>query len=105
MIAPVTGRIVPQECAGWTCGTFAGENRMSDTDGELAMAVQYVAEARRIVARQRSRIVKLRALGRVTLDQELTLQASVNTLALLEGHVQELADAAKRLEFSQRKLS
>lgn len=69
---------------------------MGDIDREIATATRHVAEARRIVARQRARIVKLKALGRATLNQELTLQAFVSTLALLESPP-ELADTPKRL--------
>ncbi len=108
-IAPVIGGMAQQECAdwsGWTGATpHAGVNSMGDIDSELATAARHVAEARRIVAQQRARIVKLKALGSATRDQELTLEAFVSTLALLENHAQELADTAKRFELPYRKLS
>ena len=109
MIAPVVGGMAQQEGADWSAWTGAtpdaDENTMGDIDTEIATATRHVAEARRIVARQRARIVKLKALGRATLDQELTLQAFVSTLALLESHAQELADSAKRLDLPRRRLS
>jgi hypothetical protein len=107
MIVPVTGGRVQLQCGGWTGGTpYAGENGMGDIDNEVATAARQVAEARRIVAQQRAHMNRLKALGGATLDQELTLQAFVSTLAVLESlesHAQELAEAAKRLE--RRKLS
>jgi hypothetical protein len=108
-IVPVIGGMAQHECAEWTgwavAPPHAGDNSMGDIDSELATASRHVAEARRIVARQRARIVKLKALGSATPDQELTLEAFVSTLALMERHAQELADTAKRLELPYRTLS
>lgn len=108
-IVPVIGEMAQHECADWTGWTVApphaGDNSMGDIDSELATAARHVAEARRIVARQRARIVKLKALGSATPDQELTLEAFVSTLALLERYAQQLADTAKRLELPYRTLS
>ncbi len=99
----VTGGIARhdrQNHGGWAGGTgYAGEN------GVGHVAARHVAEARGIVARQRARVLKLRAQGRATPDHELTLQALVSTLAQMEGHVQELAEASKRFERPQRWLS
>jgi hypothetical protein len=106
MIAPIAGGTVRQDCGGWNGGTlFADENSMGDVDSELAMAARHVADARCIVARQRARIVKLKALRRATLDHQLTLDALVSTLALMESHAQVLAETAKRLGHLQRMLS
>lgn len=106
-IVPVIGGMAQHECADWTgwAGAPAGDNSMGDIDSELATAARRVAEARRIVARQRARIVKLKAIGSATPDQELTLEAFVSTLALLERYAQQLADTAKRLELPYRTLS
>ena len=106
-MALVIGGMAQHECADWTgwAGAPASDNSMGDIDSELATAARHVAEARRIVARQRTRIVKLKALGSATPDQELTLEAFVSTLALMERHAQELADTAKRLELPYRTLS
>ena len=102
----VTGGMTHQECADWAGGTpCAVENRMGDIESELALAARYVAEARRIVARQRVRTVRLQALRQSTPDQDLTLEAFVGALALLEGHARQLADTAKELGPPQRKLS
>ena len=106
VIAPGLGGTAQKECADWAgAPSYAGENSMGDIDSELATAARHVAEARRIVARQRARIVKLKALGRATLDHELTLQAFVSTLELLECHAQELADTAERFEPPRPRLS
>ncbi len=106
MIAPVAGGVGRQDHGGWTGGVaYAGENHMCDIDSELATAARYVAEARRIVAWQRARILKLKAADGATPDHELTLQASVSALAELEGHARALADIAKRFQRSQRLLS
>jgi len=106
-MALVIGGMAQHECADWTgwAGAPASDNSMGDIDSELATAARHVAEARRIVARQRTRIVKLKALGSATPDQELTLEAFVSTLALLERYAQQLADTAKRLELPHRTLS
>jgi hypothetical protein len=109
MIVPVTAGRLLLEHGGWTGEIpFAGESRAGDIDNEVATVARHVAEARRVVARQRARMAKLKALGKATLDQELTLRAFVSALAILESlksHAQELADAARRLERPQRKLS
>jgi hypothetical protein len=84
---------------------YAGENSMGDTDSELAIAARHLVQARRIVARQRAHILKLKALGSATPDHELTLQVFVSTLAQMEGHAQELVETAKRFERPQRMLS
>lgn len=92
------------------CGSLTGEaspkdeGRFGNMDYELAAAVRHVAEARRIVARRRARLVRLKALGRATLDQELTLQILVGSLALLESGAREFGGIAK-FERPQRKLS
>lgn len=106
MFAFVTGGSLQQECGG-SAGEapYAGENRTGNFAYELATAARNVAEARRIVARQRARFVRLKALGRATLDQELTLRAFVSSLAILESGTQEFSGTAKRFERLQRKLS
>lgn len=106
MTALVVGGSVQHERGGWTGeARYADRNRIGNTNYELATAARYVAEARRIVMRQRARVARFRALARSTLDQELTLRAFVSTLAILESSAQELADIAKRFELPQRKLS
>ncbi len=106
MIEPAMVGMMRQRCAGWAGGIpYGDEHSISDIDSELATAAQFVAEARRIVARQRARIVKLKMLGRTTLDQELTLEAFVSTLALLENCARELVDTARRLGSTRRMLS
>ena len=66
---------------------------------------EHIAGARRIVARERVRILKLKTLGNATPDHELTLQAFISTLAQLEGHARQLAETAKRFERPRRMLS
>lgn len=89
------------------CVSLAGQARSKDEGRNLddeVPTVRYVAKARRIVARQQARVVRLKALGRVTLDQELTLQVLVGSLAILERGAREFGDIAK-FERPQRKLS
>ena len=54
------------------------------------MAVQYVAEAKRIVAWQYERIAGLEAAGASTLDAEHMLDVYSKTLRLLEEHERSL---------------
>lgn len=106
MFAFVMAGSLHHECAGLTGEAhFAAENRIGNMDYELATAARHVAKARRIVARQRARVVRLRALGRATFDQELTLRAFVSSLAHLESGAQALADTAKRFDCRQHRLS
>lgn len=106
MIAAIARGSERQDRGGWTAGIrYAGESVMGGMDSELVAAARYVAEARRIVARQRARVLELQVLGRATPDHELTLQALVSTLGQLEGHAQALAETAKRFERPQRLLS
>jgi outer membrane protein TolC len=62
----------------------------SDED-QLSSAKRDVAEARRIVERQRQLIEALRAGGRDTEDAERTLDAFLQSLATLEGHLRSLS--------------
>lgn len=71
---------------------------MGEAESELIMGARHLAEGRRIVARQRERIAKLKALGRCTQDDELTLGVFVSTLDMLGGHARALEQAAKRLD-------
>jgi hypothetical protein len=101
----IAGSLERRDQGIWVGLPHAGQTSMSDVDGQLTLAERYVAEARRTVARQRVRIIKLKALGRATLDHELTFQAFVSTLALLERRARELAETAKRLEHPRWLLS
>lgn len=106
MIAFGLGGCMQHECGGWVGeARYAGGNGIGNTDCEAAMAARCVAEARRIVARQRARVLRFKTLGRATLDHELTLRALVSTLAILEGGAREFADAATRFERRRCKLS
>jgi hypothetical protein len=91
---------------GWTGEIpYADETSVSDVDTKLAAAERYVAEARRIVAWQHVHMLKLKVAGQATQDHELTLQAFVSTLAILESHAGDLSKSAKRLERPRRLLS
>lgn len=106
MIGFIMGGSVQHEYACWTDeARYAGRNRIGNADYKLATAARYVAEARRIVERQQARLVRFKALGRATLDEELTLRAFLSTLAILERGAHELADNARRVELPLRKLS
>ena len=59
---------------------------MAEKTDSLIAAAQYVAEAKKILARQRLRVAKLKALGASTLDAEHTLEVYESTLKLLEEH-------------------
>jgi hypothetical protein len=50
------------------------------------MAARDVSEGRRIVARQRERIVRLKSLGCSTEDHKKTLRVFFSTLEILEDH-------------------
>ena len=65
---------------------------MTQNETKLEKAGQHVAEAKRIVARQRQQIVKLKASGISTLDAEQTLQVFTATLETLEHHEQHLRE-------------
>jgi hypothetical protein len=62
---------------------------------DLAFTTENVARARLRVARQRVRIIKLRDAGCSTLDAELTLDAFISTLGLLEDHERHLRDLSR----------
>ena len=61
------------------------------------MAARHVAEGRIIVARQRERIARLRALGSCIRDHEFTLGIFVSTLEILEEHERILRASAEKL--------
>jgi hypothetical protein len=65
-----------------------------DYESPLMMASRHVAEARRIVARQRARIVRLIAAGCDTADAERTLRIFSSTLEIFEQHERKLLEAA-----------
>ena len=57
-----------------------------ESESDLAMAARHVLEGRRIVARQRERIVRLKSLRCSTQDHEKTLLVFLSTLEILEDH-------------------
>ena len=57
-----------------------------EQESDLAMAARHVSEGRRIVARQRERIARLKSLGCSTEEHEKTLLVFLSTLEILEGH-------------------
>ena len=65
---------------------------------DLLMAVRHVTAGRCIVARQRDRIERLRALGCSTLIHEETLRVFLSTLQIFEEHVRELRENAEGAE-------
>jgi len=105
MITPIAGGLEQQDHGAWTGPCLYAESAIGNVDRELATVAGRVAEARRIVARQRANVLELRMLGKATPDHELTLQALVSTFAEMEGHARSLAEAAKRLERPRRLLS
>jgi hypothetical protein len=70
---------------------------LKETD--LTLAARHVAEGRIIVARQRDRIARLRALGCLTLDHEQMLRTFESTLKIFLDHERTLRehDARKNL--------
>ena len=56
------------------------------------MATRHVADGRRIVAKQREHIGRLRELGCSTLDAEDTLEVFLSTLEIFDGHERLLRD-------------
>jgi hypothetical protein len=71
-----------------------------EQEPKLAIAGRRVTEGRRIVAQQRERIARLKALGCSTLDHEQTLTVFLSTLSILEDHERMLRD---RFNGSNRK--
>jgi len=69
--------------------------RKECTDDEFLSAKRRVAEANQIVERQRQLIDALRADGRDTEDAERTLQAFLQSLTTLEGHLRSLSKSAQ----------
>jgi hypothetical protein len=67
---------------------------MVEEETALVQAVRHVAEGRRIVANQRARIAKLRALGHPTLNHEQTLSIFESTLRIFEDHARALCAEA-----------
>jgi hypothetical protein len=60
-------------------------------DDQLSSAKRGVAEARRIVARQRELVETLRAKSHDTEDAERTLNACLEALTRLEAHLRSLS--------------
>jgi hypothetical protein len=67
---------------------------LKETD--LTLAARHVAEGRIIVARQRERIARLRALGCWTLDHEQTLRTFESTLEIFLDHERTLREHDSR---------
>jgi hypothetical protein len=63
---------------------------MGEEESELVLAARHVAEGRQRVADQLRRISRLRAFGRSTTDAELTLDAFLQSLKILEEHERHL---------------
>jgi hypothetical protein len=57
-----------------------------ERESDLAIAARHVAQGRIIVAHQRQRIARLKALGCAVQEHEFTLQVFVSTLETLEAH-------------------
>lgn len=83
-------------------GNTAREMDVMEPEAELASAARHRAAARPIVAQQRARIAKLKAVGPCPRDVELTLEVFVSTLALLEEHERALRQAARNLVPARR---
>jgi hypothetical protein len=64
--------------------------RKETTEAEFLSAKRRVAEASQIIESQKQLIDALRAAGRDTEDAEKTLQAFLQSLAILEGHLRSL---------------
>ena len=65
-------------------------------ESQIALAARHVAEGRTIVARQRERIARLKALGCSTLDHEQTLRIFESTLEILLDHEQTIRERETR---------
>jgi hypothetical protein len=65
-------------------------------ESQISLAARHVAEGRAIVARQRGRITRLKALGCSTLDHEQTLRVFEGTLEIFLDHEQTLREQATR---------
>jgi hypothetical protein len=68
---------------------------MDDWESEFAKASQYVERGKSMVARQRERVERLRAIGAATQNDEDTLALYEVTLAALVDYRQLVLDKAK----------
>jgi hypothetical protein len=59
-------------------------------ESELMIAARHVAEGRQIVAKQRERVARLKAVGASTFDHEHTLRIFESTLLIFEEHERSL---------------
>lgn len=66
-----------------------------DWESVLARAVQHVERGKALVAQQRERTDRLRAIGAATEDAERTLELLLLTLATLESHKEYLFASAR----------
>jgi hypothetical protein len=89
-------------CLG-TCHVPAIMYVMASDLSPLLAAIRNVAEARRIVARQRERIAYLKLSGCSALDNEQTLAIFQGTLATLESHARNLRNQAATKEAKERR--
>lgn len=75
----------------------------AEMETDLATAMRHVAQGRLIVAQQRERIARLKALGSCTRDYELTLGVFICTLKILEEHESALRASAEKLAAARRR--
>jgi hypothetical protein len=67
-----------------------------EVETQLATAARHVAQGRIIVAQQRERVDRLKAIGSRTREHERTLDVFISTLQILEEHERELRAAAQK---------
>jgi hypothetical protein len=62
------------------------------TSSDLALAAQHVVRGKLLVAKQRTRIAKLRDAGASSRDAEHTLTVFISTLRVFEDHERHLRE-------------
>ena len=69
-----------------------------DRERVVSLAVHRVAQAKRVVARQRQRILMLEAAGCSTRNAQQTLEVLLRTLAIFEQHKRELRTQGRQVQ-------
>jgi hypothetical protein len=78
-------------------GTPVANVFKADIETRLAIAANHVAHGRAIVAQQRERVARLKAMGTRTREHERTLDVFISTLQILEEHERDLRNSVPKL--------
>lgn len=73
------------------------------TENDLAAAAEQVAKAKRLIARQRELIARLKAQRRPIFEAEESLEVFLRTLDVFERHERELRNTMTRSPLESRR--